>query len=1299
MKKSKNFSLFLAFVILLLMISFPCSAEDTPADINAVANFTADVTCGPAPLMVQFTDSSVNATNQTWSFGDETTSEEQNPLHIFESPGLFNVSLHVWNEFADDWHNETGLINVTQPLPDIIPNFTTSVQTGYAPLEVRLYDTSIGDIFSWQWDFGDGSTSNETNPVYTYIEPGQYTVSLTACNRTDACITSKKEQYISVSAREVNPPETSSINITWHQRLGGSGVDGSSRIIQTNDGGYVLVGNVTSCDGDVIGCHGGRDIWVVKLDSSGWIEWQNCLGGSGNETGRDIQQTADGGYIIAGSTTSTDGDLADNEVTGGAWVVKLGPGGQHEWDECYGDRVEDEAFGILQTDYGEYFVAGNFYPIEAQSRNIWVARLNASGVVDGQIWLGGWNEDTGNRIRQTDDGHFIITGTATSYDITGNEGGVPHLWVIKVQADLGPDWSYTETGGEGIFGHDVCQTADGGFAVAATLEMMVMPAGGNATLPRYERDSLIVKLNASGGREWGKTPGIWGPDEALSILQTPGGGYVIAGWSENGSGTEKDRDIRVLKLDKSGLLELEQSFGGSGVDEIYSIQQTNDFGFIAAGSTNSADGDLTGIQGNDDAWILKLPPIPPIAGFTSDVLSGPSPLTVQFSDTSTCEPDVWQWDFGDGTLSDLQNPSHTYTESGIYTVSLRVSNQGGEDILERSDYITSYVANYSVDAHLVEIDPQSENFTFWLWGTPPDLRQILNLHRADCTGTIVISGNDVMVYNANPSLELSVLTVDSVSEEGGIISGLVNHAMIRTGTFTATIPGIGTVNPYIVMHSVTYPDSAILDVQVIKGVGADDQAEFSGAAAEEGRVLQEICYSLKVNPEYLDPSNASIIFTVPRTWSDVYGAENIRIFRHENSGNTSILTTEVLEITSTDVTFMGISPGFSTFTLAALEPVVIPDGGDESSHESHHKEYKEPENIPEDKEPPVLEEELEPVLEPPLEEPLPQVEEPEVIPDPLGAAKEALTTLSGLVQAGGGRGGGLSGSGKNVPAQAVLPKETIPAGAVATGITLSTAYVAAGMVAQRSGTNIFATVLSRIFGFLKANFTFITDFMGENVLENIADKEASLLSSGGISSSSDSLWGRSAIASLLSGSELWIIGIGAILYGAAFTLADRIEIMPVTLGAYILVCGVAVASHELTHHIIARQYNVQSRVKFNFTGILVSFFTAWFFGNVFAQPLMTDITGMSEKKQKGITMLAGPVVSLIFGILFLFLIPFGGIWTLAGITGFSVNLLEAVYSLIPIHPMDGKMVAGWNIILWALLFIPIITSYLILYAL
>jgi PKD repeat protein len=163
------------------------------------AAFTADITEGEAPLTVTFTDQSTgDPTGWSWDFGDGTTSTEQNPVHEYTAAGAYSVSLTVANDAGSDTMTMRRYITVSAPNLGPIADFNAEPLTGAAPLTVQFTDLSTGSPISWEWSFGDRSTSTEQSPQHTYVKKGSYTVSLTVSN-ADGSDTLKVSKYIIVA--------------------------------------------------------------------------------------------------------------------------------------------------------------------------------------------------------------------------------------------------------------------------------------------------------------------------------------------------------------------------------------------------------------------------------------------------------------------------------------------------------------------------------------------------------------------------------------------------------------------------------------------------------------------------------------------------------------------------------------------------------------------------------------------------------------------------------------------------------------------------------------------------------------------------------------------------------------------------------------------------------------------------------------------------------------------------------------------------------------------------------------------
>jgi hypothetical protein len=404
--------------------------------------------------------------------------------------------------------------------------------------------------------------------------------------------------------------------IEWQKSLGGSNGDQVNYIQQTSDGGYIAAGGSSSTDGDVTENHGNignSDYWIVKLDTSGTIQWQKSLGGTSYDEANSIQQTSDGGYIIAGESNSTDGDITGSHGNFDYWIVKLDASGTIQWQKSLGGSNQDMANSIRQTSDGGYIVAGESYSTDGDVTgnhgisDYWIVKLDASGTIEWQKSLGGTSYERANSIQQTSDGGYIIAGAASS---TNGDVSIMHgnedFWIVKLNTSGAIQWEKSLTGNLADSAQSIQQTPEGEYIVAGLSNSV------NSEIPTVFGISnyCVAKLDANGNTLWQRYFGGSGGDHPYSVQLTSDGGSIVAGatgsFDGDVTGNHGSFDCWIVKLDPSGDIQWQKSLGGSELDEAYSIQQTNDGGYILAGMISSADGNITGYHGNSDAWIVKL---------------------------------------------------------------------------------------------------------------------------------------------------------------------------------------------------------------------------------------------------------------------------------------------------------------------------------------------------------------------------------------------------------------------------------------------------------------------------------------------------------------------------------------------------------------------------------------------------------------------------------------------------------------------------------------------------------------------
>ncbi len=410
-------------------------------------------------------------------------------------------------------------------------------------------------------------------------------------------------------------------SIQWESAFGEAGDDKANSIQQTSDGGYIIAGYTISNYGPIDnGNHGALDYLLLKLSFSGNIQWQKKIGGSGSDTAYSIQQTTDGGYIVAGSSYSNDGDIIGNHGGSDAWVIKIDLNGDIQWQNSLGGTSNDVAYSIYNTSDGGYIVAGyttsNDGDVTANNggSDAWVVKLSNIGTIQWQKTLGGINDEIIYNVQQTTDGGYIVAGSTASNDgdVAGNKGGDDY-WVVKLSGLGAIEWQKTLGGTNNEEAFCIQQVLDGGYIIAGT----TTSNDGDITGNHGNADYWIVKLSATGVLQWQKTLGGTNGDSATSIQQTADGGYIVAGNSYSNDGdlnvNHGYNDYWIVKLSDLGAIQWQKAFGGSSNDIASCIKQTTDSGYIIAGSVSgsstSNNGDITGMHGLlSDTWIVKLAP-------------------------------------------------------------------------------------------------------------------------------------------------------------------------------------------------------------------------------------------------------------------------------------------------------------------------------------------------------------------------------------------------------------------------------------------------------------------------------------------------------------------------------------------------------------------------------------------------------------------------------------------------------------------------------------------------------------------
>lgn len=351
------------------------------------------------------------------------------------------------------------------------------------------------------------------------------------------------------------------------------------------------------------------------------LDFISTYGGTKNESGNSIESTSDGGYIVLGYTQSMDGDITDKQNESfDYWITKFNNEGVLQWSKTYGGTNDDRGSDIIQTSDGGYAILGYTQSIDedvsqnAGFQDYWIAKLNSQGEIEWENSYGFAGADNGSALIQTSDGGYMLVGVL---DVTasGGQGNSARnsqrhaggdYWAVKIDASGNLQWSKYFGGSFSDSAYDVLETADGNYIIVGSSDSNDVDISAN----KGTYDYWVVKINNTGTLLWEKSFGGDQIDEARGITDTNDGNYLIVGTTRS-----EDQDISnalgaadfwIIKISPSGELLSEKTVGGSSFDSGLQITKSKNGGFIACGSTRSSNGDITTNNGQNDAWVFKV---------------------------------------------------------------------------------------------------------------------------------------------------------------------------------------------------------------------------------------------------------------------------------------------------------------------------------------------------------------------------------------------------------------------------------------------------------------------------------------------------------------------------------------------------------------------------------------------------------------------------------------------------------------------------------------------------------------------
>ena len=420
--------------------------------------------------------------------------------------------------------------------------------------------------------------------------------------------------YPSQAALAQLPPQQ------WARQYGGANVDIPYSIKITADGGTIVAGYTDSDNGDVSPQPNREywDLWVMKLDRCGSIQWERSFGGTNYESARDVVPTADGGYLIAGETNSTDGGVVSGYGgTKDIWILKLNSAGTLLWQKRYGGNGLDIANHIHLLPDGSFYVTASSSSNDGNiSGNHGTAgytdgvlmKLDANGNL---LWSRCYGGSRNEEIFDLEiiNGRIYLAGFANSTD-----GDIPpqqknyDVWLLALDANGNKIYSKVYGGSQNDVAYSITSSTNG----SLTLAGYTTSNDGDVSGARGSQDYWVINIDAvSGNLNWQRVLGGTEADYASSVITDADRGYIVGGIAYSSdadvSNALGEGDYWLVKLSATGAVQWNQNIGGSGNDNLRSIAfQPSVKEYFLCGDSDSGDGDFTGAQGEVDFGIIKL---------------------------------------------------------------------------------------------------------------------------------------------------------------------------------------------------------------------------------------------------------------------------------------------------------------------------------------------------------------------------------------------------------------------------------------------------------------------------------------------------------------------------------------------------------------------------------------------------------------------------------------------------------------------------------------------------------------------
>jgi hypothetical protein len=419
-------------------------------------------------------------------------------------------------------------------------------------------------------------------------------------------------------------------DILWEKSYGGKNAEYLFDAQPTADYGFILAGSsLSNKTGNKTGDNNGDlDYWVWKMDEKGELDWQKSFGGSGFDLLQSIKNTRDGGFILAGTSSSNAGFQKKDTCRGVTdyWVIKLDAKGEEQWQKTIGGNGQDELLCAFQTRDGGYMLGGSsssspaiietnnpnekkgsdtkpdLYAKSEKSRgnmDYWIVKLDKDGLVQWQKTYGGEYADLLRSMEQTKDGGYILGGYSTSQqsgEKANSNNGIGDYWIIKID-DIGEiEWQKTYGGSGDNQLYVIHQTQDGGY-IAGGNSNSTTPLTSMGGSVRSGTDFWVLKMDEKGAIVWSETYDFGKVDILTSLVENKDHTYLIGGYAQNESSNSFEKAIKkdeegindyiAVKISDIGEVLWDKTVGSAGEDVLRKLIETRDGGYLLAGTSNA----------------------------------------------------------------------------------------------------------------------------------------------------------------------------------------------------------------------------------------------------------------------------------------------------------------------------------------------------------------------------------------------------------------------------------------------------------------------------------------------------------------------------------------------------------------------------------------------------------------------------------------------------------------------------------------------------------------------------------------